>query len=1467
MKYIRVTILLLLLAFPLLSAGLNEVNLGTDNGINTLYDEPTPEDFLDGDLNLSVMFFTETPSSDNGLYYVCRSGTDAIAYFGVSSVFYFSKGIMVSLEFPGSQAVIPVGESPTGSVTNYLLGSDQESWKTNIADSSILRYSEIYPGIDLVYKIQDGNLKYEFVVKPYADASLIRMSYPDADRINIGGDSLTVSISEFSVSDTELVTFQGEERSEVYSSFRYVDDTTIGFNIGAYQISQVLFIDPLLVYSTFLGGSAEDAGTDIAVENGFIYVTGYTDSSGFPVNNAYNSTYSGAGYDIFVTKFSLDGQSLIYSTFLGGALEERAHAIAVEQGYVYITGYTYTTNFPLVNAYDSSFGGSIEAFLTKLSTDGQSIIYSTLLGGSTTDIGNSIDVEDGYAAVTGYTNSPDFPTDNAYNSTFGSTDDVFVTLFAPNGSAVIFSTYLGGISSDYGNGIAIEAGFVYVTGRTGSTNFPITNAMYSVYGGGAYDGFMTKFSPDGQTLEFSTFIGGTGSDTSEEIVVDNGYVYITGYTSSADFPTANAYQQNLAGASDAFLSKITNDGQSFIYSTYYGGGLGEACVGLAVENGYAYITGYTYSTNFPVRNAYDSSLGGTVDIFVSKFAPDGEGPVYSTYLGGVNDDIGTGIAVENSFAYVTGYTKSSDFPTVNPYDFRIGGTESDCIVSVFVDDSDMDGISDPDELTYGTNPFLSDSDNDNYNDAYEIEQGSDPLDAYSFPGATVPIDFALAYSSYLGGSESDQIHSVVVEDGFIYLAGITTSPNFPMVDAWHSTLGNSRDVFIVKMSDDGRFIVYSTFVGGSLSDTVQGMAVYEGAVFIAGVTSSTDFPLYSAYDYTFNGPQDGFLLKLMSNGFQPEFSTFFGGSGSDNIYDVYVEWGYAYITGATSSTDFPRVNAYNNATPSTPMAFLTKFDFDGLSLIYSTYLGGSSVDYGLAVAVENGYAYVGGITYSSNFPLFNEIDNTGSGAEGFLTKFSADGRSILFSSYLGGSDTDAISALSVERGFAWVTGFTESSDFPIKNAIYPDKLSPFNSSGFVSKVNIDHSTLVYSTYLTASESVVPYAISVEKSVVYVTGQTDSVDFPITPGQTYACDLASTDAFVTVISADGQFLQYSTCIGGSGNDYGRSVDVYDGRIYVGGYTESIDYPSYLAYNATADPVDDGFLTVLDIDSDGDSLPDFSEIILNTNVFSIDSDNDNFLDAYEVAYGSDPNDAFSYPAMPQTWYEAIYEDLNGNASLIQNLIAWSNGNYSLLETVIQQLDDNATLLTQVIAWLDGNHTAIGTLFTYLDGNATLLLTVVNSVNANSVELDVLSALISGNIAALNSVNSTHIEDFDELRAIINELGITVGDTDYDGLDDLDELYYGTDPLCIDTDTDNLNDAFEIVLGTDPLSSDSDMDTYLDGVEMMAGTDPLNPLSYPGSSQGTSSLDLLLVVAGIGVVVVVVLVFGIKKMKGRA
>ena len=437
-------------------------------------------------------------------------------------------------------------------------------------------------------------------------------------------------------------------------------------------------IDPLLVYSTYLGGSGGDQGNSIAVDgSGNAYVTGVTDSTDFPTVNSMQST-NGGDYDAFVTKLNPTGSALIYSTYLGGDGIDDGNGIAVDaSGNAYVTGRTDSTNFPTTaSAFQPTIGGIYgNAFLAKLNATGSALVYSTYLGGSGDDSGNSIAVDtSGNAYVTGYTDSTNFPaTAGAFQPTIGGMfDNGFVTKLNPTGSALVYSTYLGGSGDDSGQGIAVEAsGNAYVTGSTDSTNFPATAGAFQPTIGGMFDnGFVTKLNPTGSALVYSTYLGGSGNDSGNSIAVNtSGNAYVTGYTDSTNFPvTAGAFQPTIGGMFDnAFVTKLNPTGSALVYSTYLGGSGDDSGNSIAVDTyGNAYLTGITSSTNFPTVKPLQSSYGtGQSDVFVSLLNPNGSALVYSTYLGGSpTADTGLGITVDGSGnAYVTGYTGSTIFPT------------------------------------------------------------------------------------------------------------------------------------------------------------------------------------------------------------------------------------------------------------------------------------------------------------------------------------------------------------------------------------------------------------------------------------------------------------------------------------------------------------------------------------------------------------------------------------------------------------------------------------------------------------------------------------------------------------------------------------------------------------------------------------------------------------------------------------
>jgi len=383
-----------------------------------------------------------------------------------------------------------------------------------------------------------------------------------------------------------------------------------------------------LIYSTYLGGKHKDEGYGIAVDgSGNAYVTGYTTSSNFPTLNPYQAAYRGGSSDAFVTKLSSTGASLIYSTYLGGGSGDYGNSIAVDgDGNAYVTGITASSAFPTLNPFQTGQGGD-DVFVTKFSSSGASLIYSTYLGGGSKDIGYCIAVDGGgNAYVTGYTESSNFPILNPYQ-TFQGISDAFVTKLSNSGNSLIYCTYIGGGSTDYGNSIAVDAnGNAYVTGYTESSNFPTLNAYQATCQGCGYyylsgDAFVTKLSSSGNSLIYSTYLGGGDlEDNGYGIAVDgSGNAYVTGLTNSFDFPTLNPYQTNQGGI-DVFVTKLSGSGASLIYGTYLGGGSDDYGFGIAVDgSGNVYVTGMTFSSDFPTPNPYQTYYSG-LDVFVTKLS-------------------------------------------------------------------------------------------------------------------------------------------------------------------------------------------------------------------------------------------------------------------------------------------------------------------------------------------------------------------------------------------------------------------------------------------------------------------------------------------------------------------------------------------------------------------------------------------------------------------------------------------------------------------------------------------------------------------------------------------------------------------------------------------------------------------------------------------------------------------------------
>ena len=590
---------------------------------------------------------------------------------------------------------------------HYFIGNDSKKWRTDISTYGKVKYHGVYEGIDLVYYGNQGKLEYDFVVSPGADPSAIKIAFEGADKIDTDREgNLVLRVAGGEVRIPKPLVYQEVDgvRKEVIAAFVFNPKSkVVGFEIAKYDGSKPLVIDPVLVFSTYLGGGGKDFSSGIALDaTGSIWVAGATASTNFPTANSVRSAYGGGNLDAFLTKFTPDGTSVLYSTYMGGGEQDAAVSLAVDWlGNAYLIGDTSTTNFPVTpNAFQTAYGGGEpDMFVAKIDPSRAgtaSLVYSTFLGGSIEDHGAGIAVDSsGNIYVSGRSNSGNFPTTaGAFRTTISGPGnaDVVVAKIDPSRagvSSLVYSTYIGGSAGDAGNNIAVDGlGSAYVTGSTHSTDFPTVNAFQSAHGGGGTDVFVAKLNSTGSALLYSTYLGGSGDEEGWLTLDLAGNVYLVGNTSSANFPTTpGAFQTIRRGSVDAFVAKIdpSQTGiQLLIWSTYLGGSADEPeNFGIAVDSsGNVYVTGGTTSSDFPIVNGLQTTKSANEDAYVAKLNSTGSSLLFSTYFGGNGDDGGTGIAVDPSGnIYVSGKTSSTNLITTpGVFQVNYGGGVVDAFV-------------------------------------------------------------------------------------------------------------------------------------------------------------------------------------------------------------------------------------------------------------------------------------------------------------------------------------------------------------------------------------------------------------------------------------------------------------------------------------------------------------------------------------------------------------------------------------------------------------------------------------------------------------------------------------------------------------------------------------------------------------------------------------------------------------------
>ena len=626
------------------------------------------------------------------------TGTEFKAWFLDRSVILQQRDTSIRITFAGkANGAAPViePERPTGARANYLRGSDSRHWQTELPLYAAIKYQGVWPGVELIYKAEESRVKAEYLVAPGTSVDQIRLRFDSETQIQADG-TLRIHGTGGDFIEEKPVLFQtinGEYRL-VEGGFRKFDDGTIGFKAGMYDQAQPLVIDPSILFSGYFGGSSQESITALAFDiYNNVVVAGWTSSTDLPATGSARSR-SGGGVDAFVASFAPNGGGLSWCTYLGGSGDDRAFGLAIDGNRnPYVTGYTSSSNFPLSGAFQTRLSGTRDAFVAKLSTSGTTLLYSTYLGGSAVDTGNAIIVD-------------------ANNSAF-------------------------------------------VTGDTTSTNLPVTSRAFQARGNGAQDTFIAKLSPSGNALVYLTYLGGSASDHASSIKLDgSGYVYVAGYTWSVNFPAVAAYQARNAGGQDGFLTKLSPDLSTVLFSTYLGGtggsaGLPETVNALFVDLlGNIVAAGTTGSLNFPVTTgAFQTAFGGATDGFISRFSNTGQ-LLNSTFLGGALTDGINALALDyHGNAYVTGYTVSQDFPLQRAVQIVNNGTNNAYVAKL--------------------NPALS----------------------------------TFLFGTYLGGSGNDSGNAIAVDvQTSIIVAGQTSSQDFPLAGNLQKSLPSTLTSFLTKIA-------------------------------------------------------------------------------------------------------------------------------------------------------------------------------------------------------------------------------------------------------------------------------------------------------------------------------------------------------------------------------------------------------------------------------------------------------------------------------------------------------------------------------------------------------------------------------------------------------------------------------------------------------------------------------------------
>ena len=647
--------------------------------------------------------------------------------------------------------------------TNYYLSSDTKEWVTDVPMYNAVLFENVYDGIDLKYYWTEGNLEFDFYVSPHSDPSAIRLEFEGSDMISVDdrGD-LVLAVGDETVRMRAPTVYQFAEGHTDNVAARYflLDKYSVGLWLGEYDDSTQLIIDPVVevTYSTYLGGVSSDFAGDVVLgSDGSAYVTGFTTSVNFPVAPVGSGILRGTR-DAYVTKFSPDGSTIVYSTFIGGSAREEGQTIGITSDGIYIAGITDSSDFPTtVGAFDESYNGDDDGFIVKLDGAGM-LVFASYIGGSAFDTATDLVVDSaGRPVIVGWTNANDFPvTVGAFDETWNGDSDCYVLQMSVNGADLLYSTFLGGSGGDECHSVGIDgADRAHVAGATTSPDFPVTAGALDASLNGTSDWFLAKLNTVGSGLLYGTYLGGSGQVSNHiSLALDQlGNAYVAGETDETDFPTtADALQPASNGDQEVFLAKIDSSGSTLLYGTYLGGSAFDSAGQFASnkvavdEFGNAYVAGRTHSQDFPTTaDALQLFNAGSSDVFLAKIDSSGSTLLYGTYLGGSAQDRGDGLYLGPvGDLGLVGFSSSVDFPTtVGAFDESYNGVEDAFVMrfrlalKVSIDVEDGKGANSFSCHKNGVVKVALLSSNTGSGDDHDFEAGTIDPDTLTFGPASV----------------------------------------------------------------------------------------------------------------------------------------------------------------------------------------------------------------------------------------------------------------------------------------------------------------------------------------------------------------------------------------------------------------------------------------------------------------------------------------------------------------------------------------------------------------------------------------------------------------------------------------------------------------------------------------------------------------------------------------------------------